>query len=190
VRAAIWIVLAACSGSSSSKGTTPTADRDHGLAAFETMRAVFQHPRCQNCHPAGDSPLQGDIGKPHAQNVQRGPTGAGRLGEECTTCHGAANPPTAYGTHIPPGTASGWRMPPPENRMVFVGVAAHALCEQIKDPSKNGGRDLPKLRAHLEDPLVLWGWTPGEGRTAIPTPRSEFMAAFDTWAAAGAPCPQ
>jgi hypothetical protein len=81
-------------------------------------------------------------------------------------------------------------MPPPENRMVFVGMTPHALCEQIKDPSKNGGRDLPKLRAHLEDPLVLWGWTPGEGRTAIPTPRSEFMAAFDTWAAAGAPCPQ
>jgi hypothetical protein len=192
VRALAILVVAACSSGTSSttaKQPDPNA-RDHGLMAFETVRSVLQHPRCQNCHPAGDIPLQGDAGTLHNQNVQRGPKGEGLAGAECTTCHGPANPPASYGAHIPPGTPKGWHMPPPETKMVFVGMAPKALCEQLKDPSKNGGRDMPKLREHLEDPLVVWGWTPGAGRTPVPTPRAEFLAAFDAWAAAGSPCPQ
>ena len=33
-----------------------------GVAAFATVQKVFQHPRCQNCHIPGDSPLQFDAG--------------------------------------------------------------------------------------------------------------------------------
>jgi len=179
----LLLVLAACASSSSSK---PSGDP---LAAFETVRSVLQHPRCQNCHPADDTPLQGDAGTPHNQNIQRGPAGIGMVGAECTTCHGAANPPASYGAHMPPGTPVGWRMPPPATRMTFVGLSAKALCEQLKNPAHNGGRDLAKLRTHLDDPLVQWGWEPGAGRTPIPTPRATFLAAFDTWAAAGGPCP-
>src|SRR5262249_36048028 len=81
----------------------PKPDRVAGVTAFETVRGVLQHPRCQNCHPDGDAPLQGYDSHVHMQNVQRGPTGAGMVGEECSTCHGPANPPSEYGVHVPPG---------------------------------------------------------------------------------------
>lgn len=190
-----FLLLAACSGPKAGSGGTTgttggTPDRAAGLAAFETVRAVFQHPRCQNCHPAGDIPLQGDEGRPHAQNVRRGPKGEGVAGAECTTCHGAANPPDSYGQFTPPGNVKGWHMPPPEMKMVFVGLSPRALCEQVKDPARNGGKDMPALRHHLDDPLVTWAWSPGFGRKPIPTPREALIAAWETWAAAGAPCPE
>jgi len=191
-RAALAIaVLALGCSSSSSQPREPraTGGGDRGLVAFETMRVVFQHPRCQNCHPAGDAPLQGDASIAHAQNVKRGPAGRGNVGLECTTCHGAANTPDTYGGHVPPGSAVGWRMPTPEQPMVFVGATPHALCEQLKDPNRNGGRDLAAVRTHLDDPLVQWGWAPGVGRVPVPIARAEFLAAFETWVAAGAPCP-
>jgi len=136
--------LEACGHSApvTSSGTgTGSPTKEQGLVAFETMRSVLQHPRCQNCHPRGDAPLQGDDGHPHAQNVQRGPDGKGQVGERCTTCHGPMNPPESYGGHTPPGVATGWRMPKPEERLVFVGMAPGALCEQLKDPSRNGGKE-------------------------------------------------
>jgi hypothetical protein len=191
-----WISIAAvmcvagCSGGG--KGTTGggPASRADGLVAFETVRAVLQHPRCQNCHPDGDAPLQGDDSHVHQQNVLRGPTGNGMPGMECTTCHGPANPPSNYGEHVPPGNVKGWHMPPPELKMVFVGVPAGALCEQIKDPARNGGKDMAALRVHLDDPLVTWGWDPGFGRAPVSTPREAFITAWETWARAGAPCPE
>ena len=191
IRFVLLVLVVACGDRSPGpSGPRPVeASRADALAAFETVRSVFQHPRCQNCHPAGDVPLQGDEGRLHGQNVQRGPTGHGMVGAECTTCHGPSNPPASYGQHIPPGFAKGWHMPPPEMKMVFVGVAPGALCEQIKDPARNGGKDMTDLRLHLDDPLVLWGWTPGFGRAAIPVSRSEFINAWELWASAGAPCP-
>jgi hypothetical protein len=185
--------LVACSGSSTSSSTKkpdPGLHTGDGLAAFETVRAVFQHPRCQNCHPGGDAPLQGDDGHVHNQNVLRGPTGNGMAGEECTTCHGPANPSSAYGLHVPPGNVKGWHMPGPDLKLVFVGVAPGALCQQIKDPARNGGRDMTALRTHLDDPLVVWGWDPGFGRAPIPIPREAFLDAWQHWVIAGAPCPE
>ncbi|WP_438006259.1 hypothetical protein WME89_47905 [Sorangium sp. So ce321] len=186
------LLLAACGGHAPGAPEAPSpspANREAGLAAFETVRGVLQHPRCQNCHPAGDVPLQGEEGRLHNQLVLRGPTGHGMAGAECTTCHGPTNPPNSFGVNVPPGVLKGWHMPPPEMRMVFVGVAPRALCEQVKDPARNGGKDMAALRVHLEDPLVTWGWNPGAGRTPIPTPYAEFVAAWETWARAGAPCP-
>ena len=191
-RALCIFVFAAACGNSSSGGSSsprpPSITTNDGLVAFETVRTVLQHPRCQNCHPAGDAPLQGDEGLPHNQNVQRGPMGRGMVGEECTTCHRDANPPDSYGPHSPPGVAN-WHMPAPEQKLVFVGMTPHALCEQIKDPARNGNKDAAALRRHLDEPLVTWGWTPGFGRSPIPMPREKFLAAWDTWSAAGAPCP-
>lgn len=186
---ALW---AACGAQSSTTAgsTSGSSPAQAGLAAFETVRSVLQHPRCQNCHPRGDAPLQGDDGHPHTQNVQRGPDGHGMVGERCTTCHGPMNPPDSYGIHQPPGIATGWRMPKPEERLVFVGVAPGALCEQIKDPKRNGGKDMAALRTHLDDPLVTWAWTPGLGRTPPPVTRQAFLDAWTTWANAGAPCPK
>jgi hypothetical protein len=186
------VLVLAGYGCKSAPDTSPgdqKPDQATGVAAFATVRTVLQHPRCQNCHPAGDAPLQGDEGRVHAMNVLRGPTGHGMAGAECTTCHGLANPPSNYGLHVPPGVPKAWHMPKPEEKLVFVGVEPRALCEQIKDPARNGGMDMAALRVHLEDPLVKWGWNPGFGRAPVSTPYETFIAAWETWAAAGAPCP-
>jgi len=186
-------MLSACAhpapSTTSGTGTGSPPSKAAGLVAFETVRGVLQHPRCQNCHPRDDVPLQGDDSHPHPMNVQRGPDGRGMVGERCTTCHGPSNLPSTYGANVPPGASTGWRMPKPDERLVFVGVAPGALCEQVKDPARNGGKDAAALREHLEDPLVTWAWTPGFGRTPIPVPRETFVAAWVTWTNAGTPCP-
>ena len=80
-------------------------------------------------------------------------------------------------------------MPADDTKLVFVGAAPPALCAQIKDPARNGGKDMAALRAHLDTPLVRWGWAPGFGRAPVPIPRDRFLAAWEAWASAGAPCP-
>ena len=191
VAAGLAAGAAACGDRTGSAGGPrgPGADPAAGLTAFETVRAVLQHPRCANCHPAGDAPLQGDEGRVHNQNVLRGPTGSGMAGAECTTCHGPANPPASYGRHTPPGVAIGWHMPPPEMKMVFVGASPRQLCESVRDPARNGGKDVAALREHAKDPLVLWGWQPGFGRAPVSTPYPQFVSAWETWLSAGMPCP-
>jgi len=160
-----------------------------GLAAFETVRAVLQHPRCQNCHIPGDAPLQFDAGLAHGQNVLRGPEGKGAAGLECSTCHAAQNPPDSFGPHTPPG-APNWHLPPPEHPMVFIGLSGHDLCKNLTNMKENGGKDLEALYQHVrEDGLVLWGWKPGVGRAPVDVPHAEFVAAFRRWIDAGAPCP-
>lgn len=159
------------------------------LAAFATVQQVLQHPRCMNCHPAGDRPLQGDDSHVHLQNIQRGEDGHGPTGLSCNACHGAQNPPASYGFHTPPGVASGWHLPPRNMRMVFERVSARDLCEQLQDPRRTGGKDMKAMIEHLSTDLVRWGWSPGFGRAPVPVPYPRFVAAWKTWAAAGAPCP-
>ena len=168
-------------------GGAPDA-RSRGVAAFETVRAVLQHPRCQNCHIPGDAPLQFDDGRVHAMNVKRGPDGKGPVGLACSSCHGSANPPASYGAHTPPG-APDWALPPPDRKMVFIGLSSGDLCRTVKDPARNGGKDMKALIHHVaHDKLVLWGWSPGVGRKPVSVPHARFVAAFKQWAAAGAPC--
>ena len=179
------VALGAASGSAP---LPPTSEKE-GLAAFETVKSVLQNPRCQNCHIPGDAPLQFDSGLPHQQNVLRGEDGNGAPGLACATCHGNANPPTSYGAHTPPG-APNWHLPPPDKKMVFVGLSSGELCRGLKDMTRNGGKDLAALTKHVDsDGLVLWGWSPGVGRDAVPVPHAEFVAKFQEWVAAGAPCP-
>ncbi|HVT59606.1 MAG TPA: hypothetical protein VHR45_14535 [Thermoanaerobaculia bacterium] len=176
-------------------GEVPGAGADPGarlaapLSAFATVQAVLQHPRCQNCHIPGDAPLQFDAGITHAQYVQRGPDGKGAPGLPCAACHAASNPPASYGPHMPPG-APNWQLPPPARKMVFIGLAPADLCAAIKDPKRNGGRDLAALREHLShDKLVLWGWNPGVGRAPVSVPHADLVAAVKSWIDGGAPCP-
>lgn len=189
-----WIVLCAgfaLSASAIVLSVTPLASavsEPEGLAAFETVRAVLQHPRCQNCHIPGDAPLQFDEGRPHAQNVMRGPEGKGAPGFPCVTCHSIANPPVSYGLNMPPG-APNWHLPPPERKMVFIGLSSGDLCRTLKDKKANGGKDLAALLEHVShDKLVLWGWNPGLGRDPVSVSHDDFVAKFKQWVAAGAPC--
>lgn len=181
--AAVGLALACTSAS------RPAArPESNALQDFAVVQKVLQHPRCQNCHIPGDAPLQFDEGRVHGQNVQRGPEGMGARGLACVTCHAAENPPASFGAHMPPG-APNWQLPPPEHKMVFIGLSAGELCRRLKDKSENGGRDTALLRKHLDDELVLWGWNPGVGRAPVSVPHAEFVAAFERWAQAGAPCP-
>ena len=162
--------------------------KQEGLAAFETVRSVLQHPRCQNCHIPGDAPLQFDAGLVHGQNVLRGPQGRGSPGLACSTCHSTVNPPSSYGAHMPPG-APNWHLPPPERKMVFIGLSSGELCRRLKDEKENRGMSLEALLRHVEsDKLVLWGWNPGVGRAPVSVPHAEFVAKFKQWMTAGAPC--
>ncbi len=169
---------------------TPSASSNaEGVAAFETIRAVLQHPRCQNCHIPGDAPLQFDEGRVHGQNVRRGPEGKGSPGFACGTCHFSFNPPASYGPHIPPG-APNWQLPPPQRKMVFIGLSSGDLCRTVKNTKANGGKDLAALLEHVShDNLVLWGWNPGVGRDPVSISHAEFVAKFKQWVEAGAPCP-
>ena len=155
--------------------------------AFLQVYKVFTSPRCQNCHPAGDSPLQGDDSHVHAQNVKRGKDGHGVYGMRCDTCHQTANLP---GEHMPPGNPK-WSLPTPEHKMVIVGRSPAELCRQLKDPKQTGGRSLGQLLEHVStDDLVGWAWDPGTGRTPPPLPRAETTAQMRIWIEGGAACPQ
>ncbi|WP_342316751.1 hypothetical protein [Lysobacter sp. FW306-1B-D06B] len=178
------VLLAACA-----KRPSPE-QQAQGLAAFATVEKVFQHPRCSNCHIPGDQPLQFDTQVPHMMNVVRGPEGKGATGLPCASCHGEANLPASYGPNAPPG-APHWALPPPDQKMAWIGVPAHELCAMIQDRKRNGDRDMEAMFKHVaEDKLVLWGWAPGGNRVAVPVPHDEFVKAFRTWMDAGAPCPQ
>src|ERR687883_476581 len=52
-------------------------------AAFLDVYKVLMHPRCLNCHPPGDVPLQGDDSHLHIQNVKRGEDGKGKYALKC-----------------------------------------------------------------------------------------------------------
>src|SRR5262245_4652340 len=58
-------------------GAALAPDAAASRAAFLEVYKVLMHPRCLNCHPSGDAPLQGDESHPHIQNVRRGKDGKG-----------------------------------------------------------------------------------------------------------------
>jgi hypothetical protein len=183
VAVAVVATAAADPGSPPSQAPPPAPDVDAGRAAFAVVYRVLQSPRCRNCHPAGDRPLQFDDGRPHGQNISRR---SEQNGVTCATCHRARN-----GTrpNTPPG-APHWHLPAADTPMVFEGKSPAALCAQLGDPAQTHGRDLLALVEHVDhDALVLWGWAPGPGRTPVPVPHDVFVAAMRTWALAGGPCP-
>ena len=175
---ALTACLAACS--------VARADEDHlarGRAGFLTLCTVLEHPRCVNCHPRGDAPLQYDDSRPHGMDISRR---SEANGVACATCHRDRN---GDRPSQPPGAPS-WRLPPADTPMIFQGRTPHQLCEQLKDRRQTGNRDVAALIDHVaHDDLVGWGWAPGPGRTPVPIPRAEVLAAMRVWADAGAPCP-
>lgn len=154
------------------------------VALFEEAGKVLQSPRCVNCHPRGDRPLQGDQARLHIPAVQRGEGGLGVAGLRCTACHGPAN----YDPAGVPGHPE-WHLAPIE--MAWEGRTLGEICTQIKDPERNGGKDMAALVEHMAtDSLVGWGWAPGAGRTPAPGDQASFGALFQAWADTGAHCPQ
>jgi cytochrome c5 len=167
---------------------TRSTQRDDAAsrAAFLAAYKVFVHPRCMNCHPKGDAPLQGEDSHIHAQNVQRGPDGKGLYALKCANCHQETNLP---GENMPPGNPN-WHLPPPSMKMVFEGKNPAELARQLKDPKQNGGKTLEQLIHHVtEDKLVLGGWDPGDGLAKPPLSHAEFAAKIREWVEKGAAIP-
>jgi hypothetical protein len=163
---------------------TSIADTDARSAAmFTELGKVLTHPRCTNCHPAGDRPRQGDESHLHQPPVARGADGHGSESMRCSICHGNAN--------FEPGRVPGhpeWHLAPRE--MAWEGKTLAEICAQIKDPARNGGRKVEDLIHHIgEDTLVGWAWHPGFGRSPAPGTQAQAGALVEAWAKTGAACP-
>jgi hypothetical protein len=181
VRWLLCCLLVACS-SRPAKVPDPTKPRSDAL--FIEIAAVLTHPRCVNCHPADDTPRQGDALAAHDPPVVRGDANRGVVGMQCHTCHQEKNAELAR----VPG-APGWQLAPRE--MAWMGKTAGQICAQIKDPKRNGGRTLAQVKDHLDhDALVAWGWSPGANRVPAPGTQAQFAQKFQTWIDTGAVCPE
>ena len=177
-----WTGLTTASGA-----TTLVRDDSLSRAAFQQVYKVFMHPRCMNCHPSGDVPLQGDDSHPHGQNVKRGPDGKGKYALKCANCHQDTNLP---GWNMPPGNPN-WHLPPPDMKMVFQGKTPGELARQLKNPRQNGGKTLDQILHHVsEDKLVIGCRNPGDGRTKPPLTHDEFVRRVREWIENGAASPE
>lgn len=162
-------------------GISDTAARSAAL--FTEAGKVLTSPRCVNCHPAGDRPLQGETDRLHQPPVGRGPDGFGTASMRCASCHGNAN----YDAAGMPGHPH-WHLAPRE--MAWQGKTLAEICTQIKDPARNGGRSLQQILTHMAtDTLVGWAWAPGFGRKPAPGTQQELGALIAAWMNTGAVCP-
>jgi hypothetical protein len=152
-------------------------------AIFTELGKVLTHPRCLNCHPAGDRPRQGDMSRLHQPPVVRGADGFGLPAMRCPICHLQANfdPAGVPGNPI-------WHLAPRE--MAWEGKTLGEICAQIKDPARNGNRALAALIEHIgEDHLVGWAWAPGYSRQPAPGTQKQAGALVEAWIETGAACP-
>ena len=165
---------------------TSISDPAARSAAYFTEAAkVMMHPRCVNCHPAGDRPSQGEgaMSRLHQPPVTRGADGFGSVAMRCASCHQKAN--------FDPGHMPGhehWHLAPVS--MAWQGKTAGQICAQVKDPARNGNRNLAQIVEHMsKDTLVGWAWAPGVGRQPAPGTQAELGALLEAWVQTGAACP-
>lgn len=165
------------------------ADRtERSAALFKEAARVIEHPRCMNCHPADRTPTQGEDLRVHSPPIRADKEGHGPPGLPCSTCHLVQNTPT-HTTPIEsiPGHAH-WMLAPAS--MSWQGLTTSEICEQIKDPARNGNRTLAKIHDHMAvDTLVGWAWAPGSGRETAPGTQKVFGELIAAWIDTGAACP-
>jgi hypothetical protein len=156
-------------------------------AIFTEIGRLLTNPRCMNCHPAGDHPLQGNDEHEHMPAVWRGETG--HLATDCSGCHGERNftlHEAASYSSIPGHPR--WAVAPLS--MAWQGKSLGEICRQLKDVNLNGGRDLALLQEHIaKDDLVAWAWNPGEGREPAPGSQEAAGRLVQAWIDSGAQCP-
>jgi hypothetical protein len=168
-------------------GIQDTGARSRAL--FSEAAKVITNPRCVNCHPAADHPLQGNNQHIHQPPVYRGEAGTGIPGLQCAACHSDRNfnlSDEASYQSIPGNPR--WGLAPIE--MAWEGKSIGQICEQLKDTKRNGGRDLALLQEHMaKDDIVAHGWDPGTGRDPVPGTQEIFGELIRAWIDTGAACP-
>jgi len=178
------------SGLRDSKSFANIADqKERSRALFTEAAKVLTHPRCINCHPADDSPTQGNDKHRHMPPVTRGSAGIGVAGNTCQACHTEANYTLLERTSYQsiPGHPR-WAVAPIE--MAWQGKSIGEICRQIKDPKRNGNKTLDMLHEHMaHDDLVAWGWNPGDGRDPAPGSQQQLDDLIKAWIDTGADCP-
>ena len=161
-------------------------DKARSLALFVEAGKVIQHPRCLNCHPNGDRPLQGDAMRLHQPLVLRGKDGFGATAMRCASCHGAQNFEATPLASVPGNKQ--WHLAPIE--MAWHGRSLAEICRQLKDRSRNGGKTMDQMIEHMaHDELVGWAWSPGAGRAPAPGTQKAFGELIQAWVDSGAHCP-
>ena len=162
---------------------------DRSRAIFAEIGKLLTNPRCMNCHPAGDHPLQGADHREHLPPVWRVDSGAGVPGASCAMCHTGSNFTLheAASYQSIPGHPR-WQLAPLS--MSWEGKTLGDICRQLKDTNRNGGRDLAALQEHVaKDDLVAWGWNPGPGREPAPGSQESAGKLVQAWIDSGAYCP-
>ena len=171
-----------------------TVSADQGLEAWARIYEVASHPRCSNCHvgatgiPMWSGPSYGRT-RPHGMNIQGGES---RMGVEtlvCSTCHAVSVTGGNDAPHMAPQVAMSWQLAPVEAE--WFGKSSVDVCNQLRDPDRNGGRDYLDLASHLDHDLILhWAWNPGGGREPAPYSLQEHVNDVLAWGVAGYPCPE
>lgn len=170
---------------------------EEGLANWQQFYEVASHPRCSNCHVGADNrpmwsgPSYGRT-RVHGMNIIAGESRIGVEALTCGTCHttlSEADPDANRTPHTAPKVASPWQLAPVEAE--WFGKSSSYICNQLKDPARNGDRTIREVAAHLDhDQILHWAWNPGGNREPAPHSLQATMDALMKWAAAGTPCPE
>jgi len=173
-----------------------TATQEEGLDAWTRIYEVASHPRCSNCHtgesdrPMWSGPSYG-VTRPHGMNIQAGDSRIGAEYIQCSTCHTTKDENWDNANQMPhaaPRVAMFWQLAPVEAD--WFGKSSIEICEQLRDPERNGDRDMIELAEHLDHDLILhWAWNPGGGREPAPYSLQEHIDDILVWGVAGMPCP-
>src|SRR4051812_17974705 len=126
-------------------------------AIFTELGKVLTHPRCLNCHPAGDRPRQGDMSRLHQPPVERGADGHGLPALRCPICHGQANfdPAGMPGNPI-------WHLAPREMAWEGKTLARSAPRSRIPRAMETD----PSTRSLSISARTIWSVGPGHPATA------------------------
>lgn len=168
-----------------------SVSREDGLAAWERIFEVASHPRCSNCHvgpdnrPMWSGPTYGEA-RPHGMNINAGESRIGAEYIPCSTCHAMRDGVNDV-PHAAPQVAMSWQLAPVE--AAWFGKSSVEICNQLRDPERNGDRDYLALASHLDHDLILhWAWNPGGGREPAPYDLQKHVNDVLEWGVAGYPC--
>lgn len=154
------VLIGACSNESGTS-SGPGGQDPNGFNVL--LGSTFAHPRCQNCHGAGE-------GNQVTTNHENRPTDCTQSG-----CHSQSS--------------SEWRTP--FQSFSFTGLSANETCVAIKNKFQDDlGRLSEVLKG---SPNVAWGFNPvgpqlAPAGAAPPGDLTSFQSLVDQWIAAGANC--